>query len=66
MEALIEIVSVLIYVSVSVRTVETQMGFEVSEPTALVLANYFTYSRTSIATPSERKRRLFNQWEKTP
>lgn len=51
MEALIEIVSVLIYVSVSVRTVETQMGFEVSKPTALVLANYFTYSRTSIVTP---------------
>lgn len=32
--------SVLIYVGICVRKVETQMGFEVSEPTTLVLANY--------------------------
>lgn len=32
--------SVPIYVGISVRTVETQMGFEVSELITLVLANY--------------------------
>lgn len=42
--------SVLSYVGISVRTVETQMGFEVSEPTTLALGNYFTYSRTSFVT----------------
>lgn len=42
--------SVLIYVGIRVRTVETQMGFEVSEPTTLVFANYFTYSRTSFVS----------------
>lgn len=32
--------SVLIYAGISVRTVETKLGFEVGEPTTLVLANY--------------------------
>lgn len=31
---------VIIYVGISVRTVETQMGFEVSELITFVLANY--------------------------